>query len=75
MSEVVSQIIADDEYLYRGIIQLNWDYENNRPSSATFKDSKGVSVDRDSYRHEKECIDFLIRLRTSSQYVRSKAEK
>jgi hypothetical protein len=59
MSEVLNQIIANDEYLYRGIIQHNWDYENNRPSSATFKDSKGVSVDRGNYRQEKDCIDFL----------------
>ena len=47
-------------FLYRGIIELNWDFENNRPSSATYKDSKGVSVDRDNFRQEKECLDFLL---------------
>lgn len=52
--------ISDDEFLYRGVIELNWDYENNRPSSATFKDSKGVSVDRDNFRQEKDCVGFLI---------------
>lgn len=60
MPDELPLTIADDEYLYRGITELNWDYENNRPSSATFKDSKGVSVDRDNYREEKDCIDFLL---------------
>ncbi len=54
-----NQIIDDNEFLYRGIIEHNWDYENNRPSSATYKDSKGVSVDRDGQRGEKECVDYL----------------
>lgn len=52
--------IANEEYLYRGVIDLNWDFKNDRPSSATFKDSKGVSVDRDGFREEKNCIDFLL---------------
>lgn len=42
--------IKPDEFLYRGIVELNWNYEKNEPSSATFKDSKGVSVDRDYHR-------------------------
>ena len=45
--------------MYRGIIEHFWDFENNRPSSAIFKDSKGVSVDRDNYRNEKDCVEFL----------------
>lgn len=52
--------ISDEEFLYRGVIELNWDFENNRPSSATYKDSKGVSVDRDHFRQEKECVDCLL---------------
>lgn len=60
MPDVFAPNIANDEYLYRGIIELNWDFENNRPSSATFKDSKGVSVDRDNFRQEQDCIEFLI---------------
>lgn len=59
MSNLINPIINNDEYLYRGIIELNWDYENNRPSSATFKDSNGVSVDRDNSRPELECIEFI----------------
>ncbi len=59
MPENFSETIDDKEFLYRGIIELNWDYTNDRPSSATFKDSKGVSVDRDAQRSETECIDFL----------------
>lgn len=33
--------------------------ENGRPSSALFKDSKGVSVDRDGNRSEHEIINAL----------------
>jgi hypothetical protein len=56
----MNNFIGDEEYLYRGIIQEFWDYENNRPSSASFKDSLGVSVDRDGGRVEKECAEFLL---------------
>ena len=59
MPNPVNQIISDDEFLYRGIISNNWDFENNRPSSATFKDSNGVSVDRDNGRIDEHCIYLL----------------
>ena len=52
--------ISKDEFLYRGVIELNWDYHNNRPTSAVFKDTKGVSVDRDNFRQEIDCVDFLL---------------
>lgn len=58
-SNSLNPFIENEEYLYRGIIELNWDYENNRPSSATFKDSFGVSVDRDCGRLEGNCISYL----------------
>lgn len=51
--------IDDDELLFRGIISLNWDDEADRPSSATFKDSKGVSVDRQGCRDSEECVKYL----------------
>lgn len=56
----LDQKIANEEYLYRGVIDLNWDFKNDRPSSAAFKDSKGVSVDRDGLREEKDCIRFSL---------------
>lgn len=59
MSDSLNNDIAESEFLYRGIIEKNWDYENNRISSAAFKDSQGVSVDRDNFRDERECVDFL----------------
>lgn len=59
MPDSLNPTIEDEEFLYRGIIEFNWDYKNNRPSSATFKDSKGVSVDRDNFRQEKECVEYL----------------
>ena len=53
--------INNDEILYRAIKTFpNWrDSENNRPASAAFKDSRGVSVDRQGTRDEPEVIkDF-----------------
>jgi hypothetical protein len=49
----------EDEYLYRGILEVFWDFENDRPTSAIFKDSKGVSVDRSFDRNEDDCVTFL----------------
>jgi len=51
--------IEDNEFLYRGVVIQFWDFENDRPTSATYKDSNGVSVDRDGNREEKDCIDKL----------------
>lgn len=59
MPDSLSIFIQDEEFLFRGVIEINWDYENNRPSSAAFKDSYGVSVDRDGGRVETDCINFL----------------
>lgn len=60
MSEIeISQQIDGQEFLYRGIVENNWDYTRNRISSAAFKDSKGVSVDRDAFRDKEECIKAL----------------
>lgn len=52
--------VGDEEYLFRGIVPVNWDFDNDRPSSATFKDSLGVSVDRDGGRTDQDCIEKLI---------------
>ena len=54
--------IEDEECLYRGVIvhPNYWDIEKDRPSSAIFKDSKGVSVDRDGGREEQVAIKALI---------------
>lgn len=51
--------IEDNEYLYRGVVTQNWDFENDRPTSATYKDSQGVSVDRDGGRNGHDCIEKL----------------
>lgn len=46
------------ERLYRKVIKKPdfWKKESGKPSSAVFKDSKGVSVDRDGGRGEREII-------------------
>mgnify|MGYP007037379903 CR=1 FL=1 len=59
MSNHINPVIDNTEFLYRGIIKQFWNFENNRPSSAIFKDSKGVSVDRDYARNENDCVEFL----------------
>ncbi len=57
----MNKTINDTEFLYRGIIEEWYDKENNRISSAAFKDKKGVSVDRDgTNRKEKECIKTIL---------------
>ena len=58
---LIPQEIADDEYLYRGVVAPLWDVTHNRPSSAVFKDSKGASVDRDAlFRDSKTCVGALL---------------
>lgn len=60
MSSLLDEQFNPDESLYRGVVKANWDYEKARPSSATFKDSNGISVDRDGGRSESECIESLL---------------
>jgi len=42
------KIFYDSETLLRGVLDSEdfWNYDENRPSSAVFKDSKGISVNR-----------------------------
>ena len=60
MSFIPESEIQDNEILYRAIHPNFWNYEEDRPTSALFKDSKGVSVDRDGNRNEDEAIEFLL---------------
>jgi len=57
---MLDDVVNDDEYLFRGVVKNNWDILNNRPSSAAFKGSTGVSVDRDGERNETDCIQGLL---------------
>ena len=50
---------APDERLYRGLPSM-WIGDDNRVSSAAFKDSRGVSVDRDGGREDKDCIERMV---------------
>jgi hypothetical protein len=55
---MLEEEIDDSEYLYRRVI-LNpsfWDSEKKLPTSAIFKDSNGVSVDRQGERSQKDII-------------------
>jgi len=57
---MLDEIIAEDEYLYRGVVDACWDEKEGRPSSAAFKDSKGISVDRDGGRDKENCVKRLL---------------
>ena len=59
MGNQISETIQDGEFLYRGVVALQWDDEENRPSSAIYRDSLGVSVDRDAGRSEDDCVKAL----------------
>ena len=59
----LSQSIDDEEYLYRGITSHQWDSQNNRVTSAAYKDSLGVSVDRSGGRGEDACVSRLLQIK------------
>lgn len=48
-----------NEILYRGLHKM-WIEDNDSVSSAAFKDSGGISVDRDGGRDEQKCIDRML---------------
>ena len=50
---------ASSECLYRGLHPM-WIEDDNTVYSAAFKDSSGVSVDRDGGRTEQECVDKMV---------------
>ena len=50
---------ASNESLYRGLYHM-WIEDDNTVSSAAFKDSAGVSVDRDGGRDEQDCVDRMV---------------
>ena len=55
----MDETFASDEKLYRGLHAI-WIEEDDSVSSAAFKDSGGVSVDRDGGREEQNCIDRMV---------------
>lgn len=59
----MENVIPDEEYLYRGVVESCWNPQEQRPSSAAFKDSNGVSVDRDGGRNEEKCVEQLLHLK------------
>ena len=54
----LSNYVTDEEILYRAVTlnPIFWKNDCQRPSSALFKDSKGVSVDRDGQRTDNDII-------------------
>jgi hypothetical protein len=74
MPDTLEEEISDNEFLFRGIIEKFWDYSQNRPSSAAFKDSKGVSVDRSAFRDDRDCINHLYSKRSFFAVSKIKAK-
>lgn len=58
--QLLPEVIDDREFLFRGVVKNNWDFVNNRITSAAFKDNFGASVDRDGGRTDQHCIDKLL---------------
>ncbi|EKB48520.1 hypothetical protein B879_02861 [Cecembia lonarensis LW9] len=58
---MLPQNISDEEILFRAIKPFPnwWKVDINRPSSAAFKDSRGVSVDRDAGRQSSRVVQIL----------------
>ena len=58
---MISKDIHATEQLYRAVKRSRPDCldRNNRPTAAMFKDTDGVSVDRDGGRKDAECIKFM----------------
>jgi hypothetical protein len=58
---MVNNEVSNNEWLYRMVLNKPnyWKENENRVSSAAFKDSKGVSVDRDGERPESKIIEEL----------------
>lgn len=54
--------VEDDEILHRAVKPnlTFWSTKDNRPTSALFKDSKGVSVDRTGSRSESEIRSSML---------------
>lgn len=58
----MNETFSESEKLYRKVIMNPnfWKKESGKPSSAVFKDSKGVSVDRDGGRNDNEITSSFI---------------
>jgi hypothetical protein len=67
--------IQDYEILYRAIHPHHWEYDEDRPTSAAFKDKQGVSTDRDGERPHEECLAFLLNGRENYGSCSIKAEE
>jgi hypothetical protein len=52
-------LISNSEILYKAIKPIDHLWKQGSPSSAAFKDSKGLSVDRDGGRTKSDCITVL----------------
>jgi hypothetical protein len=60
MSFIPESEIQENEILYRAVHPNFWNFEEDRPTSALFKDRKGVSVDRDGERTQTDAVNFLL---------------
>lgn len=58
MSNTLARV-SDQENIYRSVSSTNWVDDEMRPSTSTFKNAIGVSVDVEHNRSTKDCIDFL----------------
>lgn len=57
---MASDEFVPDELLFRAVPEIQWVAAENRVSSAAFKDSGGVSVDRQFERPEEDCVKLML---------------
>jgi hypothetical protein len=69
----IPQTIDPEEFLYRGVVEKQWDKDNNRPTSAAFKCSSGVSVNRDIQMLDlNSCVNALLEMKPFKAICRIK---
>ncbi|MFH6603443.1 hypothetical protein ACEZ3G_08140 [Maribacter algicola] len=56
----LNEIISDEEFLFRGVLKINWNNRENRISSSAFKDSQGCSVDRCNFRNHNDVANSIF---------------
>jgi len=60
---------SDDEQLFRSVLEILWNFKENRPSTQAFSDSEGLSVDRQMGRTVAECIEFMLSQKTKPSVI------
>lgn len=67
---MLPEVFAPEENIFRAVPDAQYDFNEDKPSTAAFKDSQGLSVDRQWERQIHECKDFIL---AKDKFANSKA--